>query len=198
MPTETSSLSAEEAPSAPAPAIQRAPETPWVRHILSGLVLFLALFTGLNLRTWTWKHTARIRFSADIQNAYRWGSRAAAEGVLNLYQRVELEANDTGRHNIKFTDVRLSSQYILSGDCTGPAAYIPPFGIAHYTTVDVDKSDEDFEHLLFANEPNGLNIHTAGNNVLFADGHVACFSAFDVSVMTYDVNDMKAWSDVRP
>jgi len=101
-----------------------------------------------------------------------------------------------GRHNIKFTDVRLSSEYIISGDCTGARAYIPPFGVAAYTTVDVDKSDEVDEHMLFANEPGGLNIHRAGDNVLFADGHVACFRAFDVSAMTYDVNEMKAWGDV--
>ncbi len=101
------------------------------------------------------------------------------------------------RHNIKFSDVKRSSQYILSGDCTGARAYIPPFGIATYTTVDVDKSDEVWEHMLFANEPGGLNIHRDGNNVLFADGHVACFRAFDVSAMTYDVNELATWDQVQ-
>ena len=103
-----------------------------------------------------------------------------------------------GRHNIKLTEVRLSSQYIMAGESTAPGGYIPPFGDAPYTTIDVDKSDEGFIHMAFSNDPGGMNMHPAGNNVLFADGHVACYPAFDISSMTYDVNEMKAWGDVQP
>ena len=121
---------------------------------------------------------------------------AFPEGVTMNYFLEARWSHEQGRHNIKFSEIRLSSQYILAGECTSATAYIPPFGNAAFTTIDVDKSDETQEHLTFADEPGGLNMHKAGNNVLFADGHVASFQAFDVSEMSYDPDEGKAWAEV--
>ena len=71
-------------------------------------------------------------------------------------------SHEQGRHNIKFSEIRLSSQYILAGERTSATAYIPPFGNAAFTTIDVDKSDETQEHLTFADEPGGLKCTRRG------------------------------------
>jgi len=103
-----------------------------------------------------------------------------------------------GRQNIKVTDVSHPSEFILSGEATNPAEYSPPFGVSPHTTHDSDPDDAVFKMILFADEPNGLNIHRAGNNVLFLDGHVSCFKSFDVARMTYDVSEMRTWETVMP
>src|SRR4051812_31342369 len=76
------------------------------------------------------------------------------------------------RSSMKFSDIRLSSQFVLGGDCTHPRLYPQVFGIATETHDDCDKDDATQEALLFSNQSGGLNIHRAGNNVLFGDGHV--------------------------
>jgi prepilin-type N-terminal cleavage/methylation domain-containing protein/prepilin-type processing-associated H-X9-DG protein len=65
-----------------------------------------------------------------------------------------------------------------------------------HTTHDCDPDDALFELVLFADEPGGLNVHVAGNNVLFLDGHVACLRSFDPARMTYDVSEMSTWQQV--
>src|SRR4030095_15521205 len=37
------------------------------------------------------------------------------------------------RHEMKFSDIRLSSQFVLSGDCTHPRLYPETFGISPNT-----------------------------------------------------------------
>lgn len=103
-----------------------------------------------------------------------------------------------GNHSVRLPQVRLSSQYVLGGDCTNSSEYPPPFGTSVKTTVDCDKDDLLTELLLFADQPDGLNVHPGGNNVLFADGHVRLFARFDPTAMTYDATALKPWKDVRP
>ena len=103
-----------------------------------------------------------------------------------------------GSHSVRLAQVRNSSQFVLSGDCTNPNEYPAPFGTNSKTTVDCDKDDLLSELLLFADQPDGLNVHLGGNNVLFADGHVALFSRFDPAAMTYDGTAMRRWGEVQP
>lgn len=100
------------------------------------------------------------------------------------------------RTSVKLSQVRLSSLYILSGDCTSREEYVPPFGVNTKVTGDCDKDDVLFEQLVFTDEPEGINIHPGGNNVLFADGHAALFRRFDRSEMTYDGTRMRSWDQV--
>jgi prepilin-type processing-associated H-X9-DG protein len=65
-----------------------------------------------------------------------------------------------------------------------------------HTTHDCDPDDAQFELIVFADEPGGLNVHIAGNNVLFLDGHVTCLRSFDAALMTYDVSEMRTWGQV--
>jgi prepilin-type processing-associated H-X9-DG protein len=98
------------------------------------------------------------------------------------------------------SEIRYSSLFILSGDCTGKYFYPPPFGIASDRggTTDIDKSDEGFKALVFKGESGGLNMHPGGNNVLFADQHVECFPAFDPQKMTYSPQKMQDWENCTP
>jgi prepilin-type N-terminal cleavage/methylation domain-containing protein/prepilin-type processing-associated H-X9-DG protein len=93
------------------------------------------------------------------------------------------------------SDIKLSSQFILGGDCTCREFYPPPYGIdqTHPTATDCDKTDESIKALVFKGEPGGLNMHPGGNNVLFADQHVETFPAFDPQKMTYSPHLMQTW-----
>jgi prepilin-type N-terminal cleavage/methylation domain-containing protein len=71
-------------------------------------------------------------------------------------------SNLSGRQNMSFGDIRLSSQFVLSGDCTGPSLYGVPFGTRIFTTNDCDKDDAVAPALIFFGEPGGRNIHRGG------------------------------------
>jgi prepilin-type processing-associated H-X9-DG protein len=102
------------------------------------------------------------------------------------------------RSSMKFSDIRLASQFVLSGDCTHPRLYPQDFGIATETHDDCDKDDATQEALLFSDQSGGINIHHGGNNVLFGDGHVTVKKHFDPSDMTYNPRRMEAWGNVTP
>jgi prepilin-type processing-associated H-X9-DG protein len=44
----------------------------------------------------------------------------------------------------------------------------------------------------------GMNMHRQGNNVLFADNHVATFRKWQASELTYSPKTMATWEDVGP
>jgi prepilin-type N-terminal cleavage/methylation domain-containing protein/prepilin-type processing-associated H-X9-DG protein len=103
------------------------------------------------------------------------------------------------RRSMKFSEIHNSSQFVLSGDCTQPNLYPPAYGTAlGRTTDDCDKDDASQEGILFRGSAGGLNVHPGGNNVLFADTHVAIYKAFNASEMTYHPSLMQSWSNVTP
>jgi prepilin-type processing-associated H-X9-DG protein len=110
-----------------------------------------------------------------------------------LSARYTLQAN---RRNLRFSEIRYSSLFVLGGDCTQQSLYPPAFGIAPFASDDCDKDDATQEGVVFADEIGGLNIHRSGNNVLFGDGHVELHARFDRSRMTYHPRKMLAWDDV--
>lgn len=102
----------------------------------------------------------------------------------------------TGRQTMKLGEIRKSSEFVLSGDCTSPGLYPRGFGTSGHTEDDCDKDDATQEGVVFKNTPGGLNVHRGGNNVLFADGHVMLFLAFDATAMTYHPRKMQSWANV--
>jgi prepilin-type processing-associated H-X9-DG protein len=101
------------------------------------------------------------------------------------------------RHAMKLSDIKTSTSFVISGDCTQQSLYPPSFGTAlGMTSDDCDKDDATQQAIVFFGEPGGLNVHRGGNNVLFADSHVAIFRAFDPGAMTYHPTKMQAWPDV--
>lgn len=103
----------------------------------------------------------------------------------------------SGRHTMRLSEVKRSSEFVLSGDCTAPGLYPSGFGTAGDVGDDCDKDDATQPGVVFANEPGGMNMHRGGNNVLFADGHVALFLAFDPTAMTFHPRKMQSWAAVE-
>ncbi|HEY4309306.1 MAG TPA: type II secretion system protein [Pirellulales bacterium] len=99
-----------------------------------------------------------------------------------------------GQTSIKLGSIKKASEFVISGDCTCKAWYPPPYGT--WTQIDqCDKDDANSPCLLFANEPDGLNLHSDGNNVLFSDSHVGAFRQYDPSRMTFNPNRMQSYND---
>ena len=102
----------------------------------------------------------------------------------------------SGRTHLKISDIKTSSTFVLSADCTGHKLYAPDFGISVESGDDCDKDDGSSPGLEFSGEMYGMNLHRAGNNILFGDYHVAPFKAYDERQITYNPRRMENWEDV--
>lgn len=99
-------------------------------------------------------------------------------------------------HSIALARVRLSSHFLLVAEATHQGAYILPFGTSTALVDNKDKDDSGQRDLVFLGEPGGYNMHLAGNNVLFADGHVRIFKRHDPSAITFSPDRMENWDEV--
>src|SRR5688572_268612 len=91
--------------------------------------------------------------------------------------------------------IKLSSQFMLSGDVTNELWYASPIGTSQFGFDNIDKDDNMGQCIVFFGEEGGLNVHRAGNNLLFADGHVAPFRKFDPQSITYHPTERMNWID---
>lgn len=91
-------------------------------------------------------------------------------------------------HTIPLVRIRRPDHFVFLSECVNRIYYPPPFGV-NVPQQDYDKDDATVKCLIFADEPGGRNLHRAGNNVCFADGHVATFRTFDPAAMTSSVKD---------
>ena len=99
-----------------------------------------------------------------------------------------------GQNSTKLPRIKLSTEFVLGGDCTQPSLF-PGGEIAEgYDEDDCDKDDATQQGVVFEDEPGGRNMHTGGNSILFADGHVMTFLAFDASAMTYHPWRKQDWA----
>jgi prepilin-type N-terminal cleavage/methylation domain-containing protein/prepilin-type processing-associated H-X9-DG protein len=104
----------------------------------------------------------------------------------------------TKRHSFKMSELKTSSNFVLSGDCTQAGLYPAPFGTGSPTGLDdADKDDATQRGVVWKNESGGINIHRRGNNLLFGDGHVAIFDRFMPGEMTFHAKQMLDWSAVE-
>jgi prepilin-type processing-associated H-X9-DG protein len=89
--------------------------------------------------------------------------------------------------SIPMSRIRNSTTYIFAGECTAEVYYPPPFGTDTTSEFeDFDKDDGAIRCLnFFGDAGGGFNMHRSGNNVLFADNHVAVFEKFDPQSLTY-------------
>jgi len=102
------------------------------------------------------------------------------------------------RWSILASEIKNSTEFILAAECTHGRLYPKPWGQSVlYTTSDCDKDDAAWKCLSWRGEQSGFNVHHAGNNILFADGHVACFAKFDPQQMTFHPKKAGVdWEDV--
>lgn len=110
-------------------------------------------------------------------------------------------AGISGQHAMKFTDVTMTSRFVLSGDKTQRALYPPPFGTNGHTDDDADPDDYstgDAPALAWPWDPGGFYMHPGGNNVLFDDLHVSLADRYDPLYMTFNPHRAQEWVDVTP
>jgi len=98
--------------------------------------------------------------------------------------------------SIALSRIKLASQFILSADVTERSWYRAPFGTHNQSFDNIDKDDAVQRCLVFFGEPDGYNMHRAGNNILFSDGHVHPFKQFDPTSMTYSPHTIQDWEDL--
>ena len=100
---------------------------------------------------------------------------------------------------LRDSDVKLSSQFVIGGDCNQPRLYAEPYGSAA-TEPDCDQDDATQPCVFFEAEdgPNGwgeeLVPHDGKSNILFFDGHAATFARYEPSEMTWHGSRMRDWS----
>jgi prepilin-type N-terminal cleavage/methylation domain-containing protein len=116
-------------------------------------------------------------------------------GSLHNYFISAVWAGINGRHSTKFSDVKLSSRFVISGDMTQLTLYPPPFGSSQKGD-DFDRDDYGIPCLCFPGD-GGFEMHRNGNNVLFDDFHVDSFTEFNPEQMTFHPKRMLSWSGVQ-
>jgi prepilin-type processing-associated H-X9-DG protein len=99
--------------------------------------------------------------------------------------------------SIPMSRIRNSTTYVLAAECVAEEYYPPPFGLDTSSEFeDIDKDDGAIKCLRFFGEEGGRNMHRQGNNVLFADNHVATFRKWEPTALTCSPLTMQAWEDV--
>lgn len=103
-----------------------------------------------------------------------------------------------GRKAMKFSEIKRSSYFVLSGDKTQTGLYPPPFGSSNNLTDDCDPDDfgDDRPILAWPWQVGGFWMHRGGNNVLFADSSVRLYSRYDRASMTFSATEMQDWHEV--
>jgi prepilin-type processing-associated H-X9-DG protein len=99
--------------------------------------------------------------------------------------------------SIPMARIQLSSQYVLSGDVGNVYWYRPPVGDWPQDFDNIDKDDNLYPCVAFFGETGGRNMHRAGNNLLFADGHVAPFRKYDPQAITFHPTERRNWNEVE-
>jgi prepilin-type N-terminal cleavage/methylation domain-containing protein len=98
------------------------------------------------------------------------------------------------REQMKFSDLAgTSSRFVLAGECTRQLSFRPPYGNLDWPFDDCDRDDAGANNVLFKGQPGGMNMHRAGNNLLFDDGHVATFNSWNPQQMTFHPKRMATW-----
>ena len=94
---------------------------------------------------------------------------------------------------VKSTEIRLPSAYVLSGDTGGIASLT---GGGMFDPLDADK--DDYTQNCVGGPTNGTpfelwQIHSLGQNVLFADGHSKWYRGYDAGEMTFRYDSLHSW-----
>jgi prepilin-type N-terminal cleavage/methylation domain-containing protein/prepilin-type processing-associated H-X9-DG protein len=95
--------------------------------------------------------------------------------------------------SVKSTAILFPSAFVLSGDTCG----IPNVsGGGSFDPFDADK--DDYTQNCVGGPTNGTpyelwQVHSLGQNILFADGHLQWFKGYDANAMTFRYNSMSGW-----
>ncbi|MCB9850476.1 MAG: type II secretion system protein [Phycisphaerales bacterium] len=81
--------------------------------------------------------------------------------------------------------IRRASEFVMSGDTTNLDFFAPPFGTGTLPHAEVESDLDNASNPCI--DWNNLQHGERANNVLFADNHVAAFTAFSDAEMTHDL-----------
>jgi hypothetical protein len=96
---------------------------------------------------------------------------------------------------MKFTDVTMTSRFVLGGDKTQRELYPMPIGPGFQD--DSDPDDYGAPNILaWPWQEGGFYMHRGGNNILFDDLHVGLFADYDPGAMTFHPQQMQDWGEV--
>jgi len=119
---------------------------------------------------------------------------AAEQGPFNYFNGVRAAYVITnGVAPVQSTAIRLPSAYVLSGD-TGGIANLTDGGT--FDPLDADK--DDYTQNCVGGPDNGSpfelwQIHSRGQNILFADGHSKWYKGYDAGEMTFRYDSLHGW-----
>jgi prepilin-type N-terminal cleavage/methylation domain-containing protein/prepilin-type processing-associated H-X9-DG protein len=95
--------------------------------------------------------------------------------------------------SVRGTSILYPSAFVLSGDTCG----IPNVsGGGNFDPLDADK--DDYTQNCVGGAVNGMpfelwQVHSLGQNILFADGHAQWFKGYDTNAMTFRYDSMHGW-----
>ena len=132
-----------------------------------------------------------VRPNNSVYNCPSFPSDRKINYFINgIYSRV------TNRRAFRFSEIKLGSRFVLSGDCTQAGLYPVPFGNVVGLGDDADKDDASASSVVWKNQAGGINIHRLGNNILFADGHVNIYDHYVEQDITFHPKKVMNWADV--
>jgi len=119
--------------------------------------------------------------------------------VTYFYEARRMAQHSPELHTMPISKIKLASQYLMISEATTGRYYAEPFGTSTGGPDDIDKDDATWKCLIFFDDPGerGLNMHRAGNNVLFADNHVAALKRYDRQTLTYNPHALQDWGEIQ-
>jgi prepilin-type processing-associated H-X9-DG protein len=129
---------------------------------------------------------ANIQLPANMQGPFNYfnGARAAY-----------LVANTDA--SVKDSQILYSSAFVLSGDTCGiPGLTTGEGSGGHFDPLDADK--DDYTQNCVGGQANGTpfelwQVHSLGQNILFADGHSKWYKGYNTNEMTFRYTQISGW-----
>jgi prepilin-type N-terminal cleavage/methylation domain-containing protein/prepilin-type processing-associated H-X9-DG protein len=119
-------------------------------------------------------------------------------GPFNYFNGVRAAYVLTGQFgSVKSTSILFPSAQVLSGDTCGIPNQSPGEGLGDsFDPFDADK--DDYSQNCVGGPANGTpaelwQVHSTGQNILFADGHVKWYKSYNAAEMTFNYNSMTNW-----
>jgi prepilin-type N-terminal cleavage/methylation domain-containing protein/prepilin-type processing-associated H-X9-DG protein len=118
------------------------------------------------------------------------------QGPFNYFNGCNTAYVATGGFaSVKSTAIMFPSAFVLGGDTAGIKT--PPDALDPFDPLDADK--DDYTQNCVGGSDNGSpfeiwQIHSLGQNILFADGHSKWYKGFNPAEMTFRYTTMTNWS----
>ena len=97
---------------------------------------------------------------------------------------------------VRDTQIKFSSNFVLSGDTCGIPNTTPGDGGGTFDPLDADK--DDYTQNCVGGQVNGSpyelwQVHSQGQDILFADNHVRWYKGYDTNEMTFRYDSVQGW-----